>query len=463
MSPPDSRENKTSRRQFVKWAGTTLAIGVVGLASAEVGNAVARDTRSPSVATTSIVSTSTVLGPVATRTLTTTETSLQTLTSTATETQSQISTSTQIETDTQTVTQTLTSTTTETQTVSLTETGTSQSVTAASSPAPFSVFWITDTQFLSEKNPAIYSSMTNWIVDNWNTYNGKFVIHTGDIVQDGNVMAEWQNADQAMSVLLMNDIPYTWCAGNHDDLVGGQSTSGWSGNTWTSSFNPASVSLQMNQLPGIAWAGDYHEGMNTAATFSVGGLNFLVVNIEWNAQEDVLQWVENILDNPTYANYYTIIAPHAYINAFGYVIDTSNNIDLTDFVTTLTTMMDNHSPNVFLTLNGHYATDCGFNTTAPINGRNQLMFDRQDCTDTDADLSGRGVDTATSNTPDSARVGGATVTILTFDVANNMISASTYDVNTGAWRTDPYEQYTVPLFSNPLSTTTTGGAQSMSG
>ena len=53
----------------------------------------------------------------------------------------------------------------------------------------FSIFWITDTQFLSESNPALFKMLNNWIVDNWARFNGKMVIHTGDVVQNGPVDA----------------------------------------------------------------------------------------------------------------------------------------------------------------------------------------------------------------------------------------------------------------------------------
>ena len=119
--------------------------------------------------------------------------------------------------------------------------------------------------------------------------------------------------------------------------------------------------------------------------------------------------------------------------------------------------MDAHSSNVFLTLNGHYATDRGYNTAAPMNGRNELMFDRQDCTDKPGDPTGRGVDAVTSTTPDAAKLGGATVTILTFDTANNKIDVTTYDVNTATWRTNQDEQYSVTMFPTTNTTSTTNG------
>ena len=42
--------------------------------------------------------------------------------------------------------------------------------------------------------------MIDWIVDNRDAYDGKVGIHTGDLVQTGDVQAEWQNADEAMSI-----------------------------------------------------------------------------------------------------------------------------------------------------------------------------------------------------------------------------------------------------------------------
>ena len=173
----------------------------------------------------------------------------------------------------------------------------------------FSIFWITDTQFLSQENPALFRMLTNWIVDNWSRYNGKLVIHTGDIVQAGDDQTQWANANEAMSILLKNGVPYTWCAGNHDDLANGDPTSGWSGSTWAPAFNPTVVGSQVNSLQYASWAGDCHAGMNTAVAFSANGLNFLVVNIEWNAEPDVLAWAEDLLDDPQYAGYHVILAP----------------------------------------------------------------------------------------------------------------------------------------------------------
>jgi hypothetical protein len=311
----------------------------------------------------------------------------------------------------------------------------------------FSIFWITDTQFLSESNPGLYRMMTNWIAANWSAYNAKLVIHTGDVVQTGAHQVEWQNANDAMTVLSDNQIPYTWCAGNHDDLSGGDPTSGWMGNRWAPAFDPSTVQKMVNATGYANWVGDFHDGMNTALSFTANGLDFLVINLEWNAGVNSIAWAESILDDPAFAGHHVIIAPHAYIDAWGCTDDEPWGKTLAGFITNMTFLMDQH-PNVFLTLNGHFATDRGCNT-AISEYRNSLMFDRQDCRDEPDSLTGQGEDDSDSTTPDTVKVGGATVTVLTFDTAANQVSVSTYDAFVGRWRDDENEKYSVTMLPVP--------------
>ncbi len=412
-------EKKIARRSFLKWTGTLALAGVAG-----VGLGYAADVRAKSNHGAS---------PAASGSLTSSTTSAASGSDVASSVQ--------------------TVTVTTTRTTSVTSAAGSGAQPATELPANgFSIFWITDTQFLSESNPALFRMATNWIVDNWSAYNGKMVIHTGDIVETGATQVQWQNADEAMSILLKNKIPYSWCAGNHDDLIGGEAASGWMGNVWAPAFDPSNIKPKLNALGYTTWASDYHNGMNTAVTFSANGWNFLVINVEWNGQPDVLEWVAGLLDDPLYADHKVIIAPHAYMDAYGEINDARWGPTLADFVTGLKGAMDAHSSNVFLSLNGHFATDQGYNTGTPINNRNQLMFDRQDCTDDPSCPTGRGVDFSDSTTPDGDKVGGSTVMILTFDMEKNQIAAKTYDVYKGRWRTGAYEQYTISAFSgNPVS------------
>lgn len=303
----------------------------------------------------------------------------------------------------------------------------------AGDESSFTIFWITDTQYLSEKNPLLFSQMTGWIAKNWSLFNGKMVIHTGDIVETGSELREWVNADAAMSVLTRNRIPYVWCAGNHDDMVEGDPASGWAGSQFDS-FNPEVVSGQLDALGYTSWAGDYHDGMNAAVTFNANGLDFLVVNLEWNAQADAISWMEGLLDSGRYKGYNVIVAPHAYEDATGSTNDTRWGPTLADFRKRLAEIMDAHGDSVFLTLNGHFATDSGYHTRKPIDGRNQLMFDRQESTDNPDDPVDSSVD-------DVLKVGGATVTLLTLDARLNKAAVRTFDHFSGEYRTGAEDQY----------------------
>ena len=311
----------------------------------------------------------------------------------------------------------------------------------------FSIFWITDTQYLSDSNEGLFANTTSWIVNHWGQYDGRMVIHTGDIVQTANVMGQWDNASEAMSVLLKNQIPYTWNAGNHDDLR--TQTPSWLGGS-EPSFNTTNVQAVVDRTGYAHWVSSFHGGMDTAVNFTGGNSGFLIVNIEWNGNAQVLNWVGGLLANSTYVRDHVIIATHAYIDSTGTINGTSYTLNQRNFTTALTSLMDRYSSRVFLTLNGHYNTDSGYHTPVPIKGRYELMFNRQECTDVMSCYS------TTSETPDQAKVGASTVTILTFDTLRNQLSVRSFDVFAGQYRNGPNDQYTLtPIFPSVQTTTTT--------
>ncbi len=67
---------------------------------------------------------------------------------------------------------------------------------------------------------AIFFDQTEWIVDNAASLGIRYVGHLGDIVQDGNDLAEWALARDAMHRLLDADLPHGTVMGNHDDNHG---------------------------------------------------------------------------------------------------------------------------------------------------------------------------------------------------------------------------------------------------
>ncbi|MGD0476579.1 MAG: hypothetical protein ABSB29_00240 [Nitrososphaerales archaeon] len=291
------------------------------------------------------------------------------------------------------------------------------------SKTTISLFWITDTQYLSIRNPGLFMNTTQWIAKYYAACNGRMVVHTGDIIQGplnesctkAFQDSQWRVANQSMSVLLEANIPYTWDAGNHDVCSFGRSWFGWN----YTAFNPSALQKASLNWSNARWVSSDNEGMDTAVSFSGAGNNFLLLNIQYNGTTE-LGWAKQLLSNPSYLNYRVIIATHDFINNTG-------GIDYTGFAPGLTCLMNGCNgtkayPNVFLTLNGHfpYGNDSGYHTTTA-SGRHELFFDRQERDE---------------------QKGAATVAILTFDMENNKIYVNTFDLN----NPPPGEDYT-PLTS----------------
>ncbi len=264
----------------------------------------------------------------------------------------------------------------------------------------FSIIWITDTQYLSENYPASYDSLCSWIVNNNETCNVKMVVHTGDIVDTEDDPTQWTNANQSMSILLNNNIPYCWDAGNHD-----YDATCWIGNQYVA-FD--TTLMQEKSY----WVSSIYNGTSTAVHFNVSGWDCLIINIAYHANSTVLNWAENLLD--AYPNSHVIVATHAYI-------DLKCHYD--SWATSLKTMMDKHA-NVFLTLNGHYhsPTVSTSSNWTESGDRYELMFDMQ------------GVD---------EELGAASARILTFDVTKGTVFVQTYAVYANQFLSDSNNNFTL--------------------
>ena len=270
----------------------------------------------------------------------------------------------------------------------------------------FSVIWITDTQYLSESHPQSYTDLCSWIEQNKETYNIKMVIHTGDIVNDEGNQTQWLNANQSMGILLDNDVPYCWNAGNHD-----YNTSYWIGNHYAS-FNPDLMQTKPY------WVSDKFDGMNTAVRFKVGDWECLIINVAFNANQTVVSWVNNILDSNPEAH--AIVVMHMYLNKEGKYDEWATNFKKV--------VLDTHS-NVFLTLSAHYYPTEG--KLVEVGERFELLFNPQ------AAYEG---------------VGAASARILTFDVLGGTIDVQTYLVHSDEFMLGSNNAFTLATnFRNDLA------------
>ena len=280
----------------------------------------------------------------------------------------------------------------------------------------FSIVQITDTQYLSDTNPAAYNGLTSWIVNNGEALNLVMVVHTGDIVEDPANTTDWQNANNAMMALYYNEIPYCWCAGNHDQIGYDGYSDGNVNGTYIGGNYPAFNVTLMQQMP--YWVGDIFNGASTAVKFSFGNYNFMIINVEYDANQTTLNWMQGLLAaNP---NDNVIVATHNYLNGNG-TYGTLAAYDVTwakNFENIL-----NKYPNVFMTLNGHDYGEGGTAANIRVENREEVFFNRQEV---------------------DGQMGAATARIYTFNFAsaNPIVYIHTYqDYGSPHFLTDPQDQF----------------------
>ncbi len=217
---------------------------------------------------------------------------------------------------------------------------------ACSLPAaePFSVVVLPDTQNYAEKYPDTYVAQTQWIRDNVEKENIKFVMHLGDIVQQFNESEpQWQVADRAHK-LLDGVVPYSMLPGNHDleykDKVYSRETT-----LYNKYFGP-------QRFTDCSWYGGHwgETNDNNFCAFEAGGMKFLVISLEYAPRDEVLAWATDVA--AAHADRRVLVATHRYMrpkerdSASAGIVGNSGDGVWEKFV--------RKAPNVFLVTSGHF-------------------------------------------------------------------------------------------------------------
>ncbi|MDO4565565.1 MAG: metallophosphoesterase [Clostridia bacterium] len=166
-------------------------------------------------------------------------------------------------------------------------------------PQPFCIAWISDTQYYSYSKPAVFLSMTEWLVANKDGYDIRFVVHTGDIVDNHTYDRHWENAKAAIDVLA-GELPLYCVAGNHDVGTGAADYSRYSQYDFCDQRDEA-----MQYEGGECW---YH-------TFTEGGTDFLLLGIGWQADDDCIPWCEEVISS--HPDHVGIIIVHSFLSSGG--------------------------------------------------------------------------------------------------------------------------------------------------
>lgn len=207
------------------------------------------------------------------------------------------------------------------------------SATASPSPTPepapeqFSIIWLSDTQTIAyRKDNRVFQAMGEWIVAQQEPLNIRYIVQTGDLVDNGYVKKQWDSFD-IMAKQFFGKIPYLPVAGNHDLGIKLQQYDAY---------------LEIPYVKAIPKEQTFENGKAVYAEFQAGGQDFLLLGAGWGADVSSVDWMNRVLQS--HPNHVAILLFHSYVTAKG---DLSYQGDeMRDLVVA-------KNPNVRLVLSGH--------------------------------------------------------------------------------------------------------------
>ena len=307
--------------------------------------------------------------------------------------------------------------------------------TAAPPPTPgpdFTFAVIPDTQgYWSAERQPMARAQVEWLRDNRTPLNLAFASHLGDLVNTPTSTAEWAAASQTMSILDTGGVPNSVIPGNHDysDITTGAATqyrqyfpvSRYAQASWNSPTARYGGYFGQNQFgPDAA----DRQNMNSWATFTAGGLDFLVLNIEFDAPDDVLDWARRVLAaNPARR---AILVTHSFLNYDGQR-PTERQRPGGNSPQEIWSELVAPSCGIFLVASGHFSEP-----------------DIGEARRTDPNNCGQPVHQVLTDFQDRPNGGDGWLRYYTFSPARNEIRATTYSPFLNRTETDADSSFTLP-------------------
>lgn len=170
--------------------------------------------------------------------------------------------------------------------------------------APDTIVWLSDTQYYAKSYPDIFMKLTNWIKQNEEMEQIKYVVHTGDIVDNYEEKSQWKVAHKAFKKLDHANISYGVLAGNHDvghSRVDYKTFAHYFGEHRFKSQDTFGESIQNNR--------------NHYDLLSAGGRDLLMLYLGWGITQQDIDWAKRVLQK--YPEKIVFLNTHDYLHANG--------------------------------------------------------------------------------------------------------------------------------------------------
>ena len=297
----------------------------------------------------------------------------------------------------------------------------------------FTLVLVPDTQNYtsSAANRPIMGRQTQWIVDSRQRLNTAFVAHLGDLVGVESNVTQWQAASAAMATLDNAGVPNAVLPGNHDlDLTTGAGTryqqyfpvSRYAGASWNSATASYGGYLGQNQFGADPVN---RQNLDNYALFTAGGMDFLLLSLEFDPPDYVIDWARKIL--AAYPERRAIVSTHSYVDVSGGLSTQMDRADAGNSPAQLWSKLIAPSCRIFLVVNGHFHDG-----------------DRSEARRTDTNACGGTVQSVLSDYQARANGGNGWLRYYTFHPAANQIQAVTYSPTLDAYETDADSAFTLP-------------------
>jgi hypothetical protein len=290
----------------------------------------------------------------------------------------------------------------------------------------FTIIMLPDTQYytcgVNGGTPEMFRQQTRWIMGNADALHIVYAGQLGDIVENEDYHPyEWANANSAMSILedslasLPGGLPWDVTVGDHDQTPRGEPDGFTFFYNWY--FGP-------QRFQGRPYYGGHYgcNNDNHFLLFSAGGLDFIVVSLEFDMNQNtaVVAWADSLLS--VYSTRHAILLAH-------YMIQRGNPGEWQAQGSAIYNGLRAH-PNLFLMLCAHIAGE----------GRRTDVYE------------GRTVHTLLANYQNHPFGGGGYLRIMRFSPALSRIRVCTYTPVFDKYLTEPdsSSQFTLPCDLGPV-------------
>lgn len=173
----------------------------------------------------------------------------------------------------------------------------------------YTIAFIPDIQISTRLYYSRLKPIFSFLVDNKESMNIQYAISLGDLT-DNNTVEEWDRVLEQYNRL--NDIvPYALIRGNHDIER----------NEWALLYDEYFSSQDSYYYHHVQNNGGFYDTTNTQNTyllFSAGQVDYIILNLDFGASDDVLAWADRVLNQ--YPRHRAIIVTHGYLQSNGQLL-----------------------------------------------------------------------------------------------------------------------------------------------